>query len=104
MKAKHFFLSLPILGFIIANPVAALELQFGDDFGVDLDKDKTRVIPNISTDGNRLNIQLEEQKKPETQIRFNDNGGIQIRRKYYQPKERLNLSVPLRDSGRSRRF
>lgn len=50
--------------------------------------------PNLSTDGERLNIQIEEQPRPETRFRLREDG-VEIRQEQPEPRGRLTPTVPL---------
>ncbi|MGD1942586.1 MAG: hypothetical protein ACFB0G_14860 [Leptolyngbyaceae cyanobacterium] len=76
-----------------ALPSAAQEINLGG-FQIDLDEDESQLRPRISTDGDRLNLQLIEQPEPETQIRL-DGQGLTIERVQEPAREVLDLSVPL---------
>ena len=76
-----------------ALPSAAQEINLGG-FRIDLDEDESQLRPRISTDGDRLNLEIIEQPEPETQIRF-DSQGLTIERVQEPASEVLDLSVPL---------
>ena len=76
-----------------ALPSAAQEINLGG-FRIDLDEDESQLRPRISTDGDRLNLQIIEQPEPETQIRL-DGQGLTIERVQEPAREVLDLSVPL---------
>ncbi|HSM84478.1 MAG TPA: hypothetical protein VLS96_22515, partial [Nodosilinea sp.] len=78
-----------------AAPATAQVFEIGDGIEFDLRENRDPELrPRISTDGNQLNIQLEEQPQPETRFRF-DGEGLEIRQEQPAPQERLNLTVPL---------
>lgn len=76
-----------------ALPSVAQEINLGG-FRIDLDEDESQLRPRISTDGDRLNLEIIEQPEPETQIRL-DSQGLTIERVQEPAREVLDLSVPL---------
>ncbi|MBW4458902.1 MAG: hypothetical protein KME47_01455 [Nodosilinea sp. WJT8-NPBG4] len=95
---NKFLLSLAVLSVAALNtsPAAIAQIvelsdQVEFDFGGDRDPE---LRPRLSTDGNQLNIQFEEQPQPETRFRFDDDR-IELRQEQPAPRERLNLTVPI---------
>ncbi|MBI4780694.1 MAG: hypothetical protein HY785_05165 [Oscillatoriophycideae cyanobacterium NC_groundwater_1537_Pr4_S-0.65um_50_18] len=77
-----------------AAPIFAQEIQLGDSVRFDLDNDNSELRPRVSTDGDRVNLEVYEQPEPETRIRLSDEQ-IDIRQVEPPPEERLDLSIPL---------
>ena len=77
----------------MASPSVAQIIDLGG-FRIDLNEDESQIRPRISTDGDRLNLEIIEQPEPETQIRFDDQG-LTIERVQEPAREVLDLSVPL---------
>ncbi|NEQ45158.1 MAG: hypothetical protein F6K00_16990 [Leptolyngbya sp. SIOISBB] len=75
------------------SPSAAQIIDLGG-FRIDLDEDESQLRPRISTDGDRLNLEIIEQPEPETQIRL-DGQGLTIERVQEPAREVLDFSVPL---------
>ncbi len=97
-------LAVSLLGvstWLAVPPANAQKIQFGDNFGIDLsNRNNRRTETNfrVSTEGNRLNLGVDEQRKPETRIRLDYKNGspqVDIRRVQPPPEPRLRLSVPL---------
>ncbi|HEY9619251.1 MAG TPA: hypothetical protein V6C78_02735 [Crinalium sp.] len=90
-------LSTMVVGLLLVSvtPASAQTVRLGDGVRVDLDDHHdTRVRPRVSSDGERLNLELEEQREPETEIRL-DNGRVDVRQVEQPPRQRVDLSVPL---------
>jgi hypothetical protein len=88
------FIGTAVLG---ASPAMAQIFEFGDGIEFDLRQNRNpEVRPSLSTDGNQLNIQLEEQPRPETRFRF-DGNSVELRQEQPEPRNRLNLTVPIED-------
>jgi hypothetical protein len=88
-------MAVATISLIIATPALAQIIQLGDDIRLDLSDDNEREIrPRISSDGDRLNLEVYEQEKPETEIRLSDDG-LEIRETQPLPRQRLDLSIPL---------
>lgn len=95
-------LSLAVLGVAALNtsPAAIAQIvELGDQVEFDLGGNRDPELrPRLSTDGNQLNIQIEEQPQPETRFRF-DGNRIELRQEQPAPRERLNLTVPIETEG-----
>ena len=77
-----------------AAPTFAQEVQLGDGVRIDLDDDDSELRPRVSSDGDRVNVEVYEQPEPETRIRLSDEQ-IDVRQFDPPPEERLDLSIPL---------
>ncbi|MEA5450006.1 hypothetical protein VB780_15605 [Leptolyngbya sp. CCNP1308] len=92
-------LGLAVVGTAVlgATSATAQIFEIGDQAEFDLrDNRNPELRPNLSVDDGQLNIQLEEQPRPETRIRF-DEGRVEFRQERPEPRERLNLTVPLEE-------
>ncbi|MFQ4135971.1 hypothetical protein PGN35_006580 [Nodosilinea sp. PGN35] len=90
-------LGLAAVGTVVlgASPAEAQIVELGDQIELDLRQNRNPELrPSLSTDGERLNLQLEEQPRPETRFRLGEDG-VEIRQEQPEPRERLNLTVPL---------
>lgn len=88
---------LAVVGTTVLGATSAMAqiFEIGDQVEFDLrDNRDSELRPRLSTDGNQLNIQLEEQPQPETRFRF-DGDRIELRQEQPAPRERLNLTVPI---------
>ncbi|MEM9120123.1 MAG: hypothetical protein AAGD09_19890 [Cyanobacteria bacterium P01_F01_bin.56] len=81
------------ISLISTLPVTAQIIDLGG-FRINLDEEESEIRPRLSTDGDRLNLEIIEQPEPETQIRF-DGEGITIERVQEPAREIFDLSVPL---------
>ncbi|HEY9626788.1 MAG TPA: hypothetical protein V6C84_05765 [Coleofasciculaceae cyanobacterium] len=89
-------LSAALTGLLLldAAPTFAQEIQLGDGIRFDLDDDDSELRPRVSSDGDRVNLEVYEQPEPETRIRLSDEQ-VDIRQIDPPPEERLDLSIPL---------
>lgn len=67
---------------------AGVNLNFGGE--------REGVQPRISTDGENLNLELEERRRPETQVEIRD-GGVNIEQTRPEPDSILNITTPLNE-------
>jgi hypothetical protein len=96
-RLKHSLFGLSALGFVLvgALPASAQAIRLGDGFEVDLNTPRGREVqPRISSDGDRVNVEIYERPEPQTEIRI-DEGQVEIRRTEQEPRQRLDLSVPV---------
>ena len=90
------FIGTAVLG---ASPAMAQVFELGDQVELDLRQNRNPELrPSISTDGNQLNIQIEEQPRPETRFRF-DGDRVELRQERPEPQQRLNLTVPIEEDN-----
>jgi hypothetical protein len=75
-------------------PALAQAIRLGNDIQIDLNRQKSELRPRISSDGDRVNVEIYEQPQPETRVRIT-NDGFDVREVQPQPEQRLELSVPL---------
>jgi hypothetical protein len=87
-----FAFSLALTG---AVPASAQAIRLGDSFEVDLTTPRQREVqPRISSDGDRVNVEIYERPEPQTEIRINE-GQVEIQRREQPLRQRLDLSVPV---------
>jgi len=87
----------------IAANAQAIRLGSPNGFGFGVRNDNYYNAPRrtnfrVNTRDGRLNLEIERQREPQTQINlFNDNGrpGIDIRQVQPEPDQRFQLSAPL---------
>lgn len=93
---KRSLISIATLGLVVlgAMPALAQAIQLGDDIRIDLDRDRPDIQPRISSDGDRLDVEIYEEPRPATEIRIDDDG-FAIEQTEPEPEQRLDLSVPL---------
>jgi hypothetical protein len=87
---------LSALGLVLvgALPASAQAIRLGDDLEVDLTTPREREVqPRVTSDGDRVNVEVYERPAPQTEIRV-DQGQFEIRRTEQEPQQRLNLSIP----------
>lgn len=75
-------------------PAFAQAIQLGDGIQINLGRQRSELRPRISSDGDRVNVEIYEQPKPETRVRIS-NEGLDVREVQPQPEQRIELSVPL---------
>ncbi|WP_416674290.1 hypothetical protein [Egbenema bharatensis] len=94
---KRGVLSLFVFGLALtgAVPASAQAIRLGDGFEVDLTTPRRREVqPRISSDGDRVNVEIYERPEPQTEIRINENQ-VEIQRREQPPRQRLDLSIPV---------
>jgi hypothetical protein len=81
----------------IASPAQAQIFELGDQVELDLRPNRDPELrPSLSTDGNTLNLQFEEQPRPETRFRFGEEG-FEIRQEQRPARPFLDLSIPINE-------
>jgi hypothetical protein len=96
-RLSKSLLGLAVVGTTVLGATSAMAqiFEISDQVEFDLrDSRDPELRPNLSVDDGQFNIQLEEQPRPETRIRF-DEGRVEFRQEQPDPRERLNLTVPL---------
>lgn len=98
---KTSFLCAALMGLAVgATPAFAQAIQLGNGIQINSGRQESELRPRITSDGDRVNVEVYEQPKPETRIRISDEG-LDIREVQPQPEQRLNLLVPLDQTNRS---
>ena len=92
---KIGFLGAALIGSTVGTtPALAQAIQLGDGIQINSGRQGSELRPRITSNGDRVNVGVYEQPKPETRIRIS-NEGVDIREAQPQPEQRLELSVPL---------
>ncbi|MEA5509878.1 hypothetical protein VB715_08890 [Crocosphaera sp. UHCC 0190] len=83
---------------LAVSPVKAQIIELGDGVRVDLSNDRhRRTNVRVIEDNGRLNVGIEEQRRPQTRVRlFGGDGSpaIDVRQEQPEPEERVRLSLP----------
>lgn len=98
-RVTESLLGLAVIGTTVLGATSAMAQTFeiGDQVEFDLQENRDpQLRPNLSVDDGQLNIQFEEQPRPETRIRLGEDG-VEFRQEQPEPRERLNLTVPLEE-------
>lgn len=80
--------------------VNAQIIELGEDVRLDFSNDRRRrTNVRVVDENGRLNIGVEEQRRPQTRVRLfggNNSPMIDIRQERPEPEERVRLSIPYR--------
>jgi hypothetical protein len=75
-------------------PAFAQAIRLGNDLEVDLTTPREREVqPQVSSDGEQVNVEVYERPAPQTEIRV-EGEEFEIRRTEQEPQQRLRLSIP----------
>lgn len=75
-------------------PASAQAIRLGNDLELDLTTPREREVqPRVSSDGDRVNVEVYERPAPQTEIRV-EGEEFEIRRTEQEPQQRLRLSIP----------
>lgn len=85
--------AIATLGFVSAPPASALEIDLNGS-EIDLDDDDSDIRPRVSTDGDRLDVEVYEDPEPETRIDIGDDG-VTLEQEQRRDRELIELSVPV---------
>ncbi|MBW4659628.1 MAG: hypothetical protein KME15_13210 [Drouetiella hepatica Uher 2000/2452] len=88
-------LGAALMGLTVGTvPASAQAIQLGDGLQINLGRQGSELRPRVSSDGDRVNVEIYEQPNPETRVRIS-NEGLDVREVQPQSEQRIELSVPL---------